>query len=57
MLHRDGPEPHCLSQWPFLPLPSLVESSVNLFLMGNYLLFRLFMCLFVVIGSGRGRLG
>lgn len=57
MLHRDGPEPHCLSQWPFLPLPSLVESSVNLFLMGNYLLFRLFMCLFVVTGSGRGRLG
>lgn len=52
LLHKDGPEPPtCLSLWPFLSFPAR-KLHVNLFLMGNYLLFGLSMCLVFLGGGG-----
>ena len=61
ILHKDGTEPPAARpgglSWPFLSFP-IRELHVNLFLLGNYLLFGLFMCLGSFLGGGwDGRLG
>lgn len=62
VLHEDEAVPPAARpgglSWPFLSFP-IRELHVNLFLMGNYLLFGLFSCVLVLFlgGGWEGRLG
>lgn len=57
VLHEDEAAPPAARpgglSWPFLSFP-IRELHVNLFLMGNYLLFGLFMCLGSFFGGWVG---